>query len=128
MTLLLVDDSAVIRDRLSAMLVELDGVRQVIQASTAAEGLELSNRLAPQLVILDLRMPGGNGLSVLQALKQRKPPPTVVVLTNYPYHGFRRRSLELGADYFLNKSTEFSQVEQVVRDLCLTEGAPWTAA
>ncbi len=110
---LIVDDSATIREILSRILTELKNVEVVGQAQDAAGGLELTRQLHPDLVTLDLRMPGGSGLAVIEQLKQLEPPPIVMVLTNYPYPAYRTRCLAAGADYFLDKSTEFDRIPEL---------------
>ena len=72
------------------------------------------------MVILDIRMPGGSGIDVLKRVKQGEVTPMVIILTNYPYPGYRQKCLQAGADFFLDKSTEFDQIpklfEQLKRD------------
>jgi DNA-binding NarL/FixJ family response regulator len=62
------------------------------------------------VVILDIRVPGGSGFEVLQNIKQGQAAPIVIVLTNYPYSVYRQKCLQAGADFFLDKSTEFDQI------------------
>ena len=69
------------------------------------------------VVILDIRMPGGNGIDVLQAIKRGDPAPTVIMLTNYPYPQYRGKCMDLGADYFFDKSNEFEKVMEVIEQL-----------
>jgi DNA-binding response OmpR family regulator len=68
-------------------------------------------------VILDIRMPGGSGMDVLQAIKREKQAPMVIMLTNYPYPQYRKKCLGLGADYFFDKSTEFEKVTELFKQL-----------
>jgi DNA-binding NarL/FixJ family response regulator len=105
------DDSAIVRERLVTMLTELNGVEIVGQAETVSEAIAAIDNLKPDVVILDIRMPGGSGLDVLQHIKQTQPAPRVIVLTNYPYPAYRQKCLQAGADYFLDKSTEFDQIQ-----------------
>lgn len=115
MKVLLVDDSPLIRQRLSAMLRELDGLDVVGEVDTANEALEALRRLEPDVMIVDIRMPGRSGIGLLEDIKNFAPQPTIIVLTNYPYVAYRRRCLELGAHYFFDKSTEFDKVLDVLR-------------
>ena len=68
----------------------------------------------PDVVILDIRMPDGSGIDVLQTIKQGEPAPAVIVLTNYPYPAYRQKCLQAGADFFLDKSTEFDQIPELI--------------
>ncbi len=113
----IVDDSDIIRDRLARTLGEGEGVRVIGAAADARAGAALVCRERPDVVILDLRMPEGGGFRLLEGIRDVRPHPTTVVLTNFPDSAFRRRSLELGADYFFDKSTEFERIGDVVRAL-----------
>ena len=121
---LLIDGSAVIRQRVARVLREIDGVQVVGEAGDGREGLELIRKLQPDVVILDIRMPGQSGLDVLERLKTDGRSPRVIVLTNYPHAAYRRRCAELGADFFFDKSTEFEKAVDVLRDLTASTG--WT--
>ena len=69
------------------------------------------------VVILDIRMPGGNGLDVLRRMKLEKNAPKVIVLTNYSLPEYKEAAMKLGADYFFDKSTEFEKVRMVLKKL-----------
>jgi DNA-binding NarL/FixJ family response regulator len=117
MRILIADDSAVLRERLTEMLSELPGIEIIGYAQGVQEAIASINRLKPSVVILDIRMPGGNGMDVLQDIKRDKSSPIVIVLTNFPYPQYRKKCLELGADYFLDKSTEFEKVSEIFKQL-----------
>jgi DNA-binding NarL/FixJ family response regulator len=107
------DDSLIVREHLVAMLDELAGIETVGQAENVAEAISGIRILQPDVVILDIRMPGGNGIDVLQNIKQDEVAPMVIILTNYPYPGYRQKCLQAGADFFLDKSTEFDQIPEL---------------
>jgi len=107
------DDSLVVRERLVTMLDELAGIEVVGQAKTVAEAISAIGKLRPDVVILDIHLPDGSGIDVLQTIKQDEPAPVVIVLTNYPYPAYRQKCLEAGADFFLDKSTEFDQIPEL---------------
>jgi DNA-binding NarL/FixJ family response regulator len=71
----------------------------------------------PDVVILDIRMPGGSGIDVLESLKNDKPLPIVIMLSNYSDRPYRRRCLQSGARFFFDKSAEFHKVVEVLRGL-----------
>jgi CheY-like chemotaxis protein len=116
-TALIIDDSKIIRDRLEELLFEVNGVSTVIKAASAREGLELAAAGKPLLVVLDIRMPDICGIDILEHIKQTSPAPVVAVLTNYPDESYRRRCLELGADYFFDKSSEFFEIRNIMKNL-----------
>ena len=107
------DDSLIVREHLVTMLDELAGIEIVGQAENVAEAISAIRNLQPDVVILDIRMPGGSGIDVLQRVKQDEAPPIVIILTNYPFPGYRQKCLEAGADFFLDKSTEFDQIPEL---------------
>jgi DNA-binding NarL/FixJ family response regulator len=115
--ILIVDDSDIMRERLIAMISEIEGVKVIGQAQNADEAMELVEKLEPDVVILDIRMTGESGISVLQKIKTKKPAPIVIVFTNYPYPQYRQICLKLGADYFFDKSTEFNRIPETFKEL-----------
>ena len=117
MKVLIVDDSAIIRERLKTMLSEVTELEDISQAKDSSEAINCFEKLKPEVVILDIRLPGESGIDVLQKIKESNQPPLVIVLTNYPYPHYRRKCLDAGADYFFNKSTEFNKVTEVLKQL-----------
>ncbi len=114
---LIADDSALMRERLAALLFELKDVELVGQARDAHEAFEAIRLLKPDVAILDVRMPKGNGITVLEALKACEVCPVIIMLTAFPYPQYREKCLEAGADYFFDKATEFDSVSQTVEQL-----------
>jgi two-component system, NarL family, response regulator DevR len=110
----IVDDSLIIRERLAEMVNNLEGVELIGEARNVSEAIDAINALQPEVVILDLQMPGGSGLDVLQNMKESEDTPVIIMLTNYAFPGFRQRCLKAGADYFLDKSTEFDQIPELL--------------
>jgi DNA-binding NarL/FixJ family response regulator len=114
---LIADDSLVVRHRLVTMLSEVDEIEVVGQAETGSEGIELVERLHPDVVILDIRMPQGDGISALEAIKTAHPDVIVIMLTNYPYPQYKKKCEAAGADFFFDKSSEFEKVTEVLEQL-----------
>ena len=71
----------------------------------------------PDAVILDIRLPGINGIELLRRIKREHPATRVMMLTNYPYPKYRQQSLAAGADYFFQKATEFDKIPDVLKSL-----------
>lgn len=113
MRILVVDDSAAIRARLVEMLREVPGVEPQ-EATGADEALEAIRASAPDVVVLDVHMPGKSGIDVLPMIKALPSPPVVVILTSHPTEHHRRLSLAHGADFFLDKSRDFARVVELV--------------
>lgn len=115
MNIFIADDSAVLIDRLSDLVKEVPGVTLVGSAGEAPEAGRAILELRPDVVILDLQMKNGNGIEVLEAVKSIHPETIIIVLTNYPYPQYRRKCLAAGADYFLDKSSEFQKIPEILR-------------
>jgi DNA-binding NarL/FixJ family response regulator len=117
MRVLIADDSEVVCQRLIAMLSELPEAEVVGQATNSSEAISSIQELRPDVVILDIRMPGGSGIDVLRAIKKNDSAPRVIVLTNYPYPQYRKACMDAGAEFFLDKSTEFEKVTELIKQL-----------
>lgn len=111
------DDSVLVRERLVGLLSELEAVELVGQAENAPEAIETIQRSRPDVVILDIRLPGGNGIEVLKAIKQNVPAPIVIMLTAFPYRQFHEKCQEAGAEYFFDKASEFHRIVEVLKQL-----------
>ena len=123
MRILLADDSVVIRYRLMSLLSDLPGVEVVGLAATGAEAVARFEHLHPDLTVLDIRMPGGGGIEALSRIKAQDPSAAVIVLTNYPEEQYRRQCLEAGAEFFLDKSTEFERLPEAIEQIRQTQTA-----
>jgi DNA-binding NarL/FixJ family response regulator len=113
----LIDDSARVIQRLEEMLAPLHGVDVVGFASNVSEALRNILASAPSIVILDLQMVGGNGIAVLQTIKQPNPTTILIILTNYATPQYQKKCVAAGAHAFLDKSKDFAQVPWVVQTL-----------
>jgi len=110
----IVDDSAVVRDRLAQMIAELPGIQVVGHADIAFEAIQEIRRLRPSCVVLDISMPGGSGMYVLETVKRENPALTVIMLTNFAHDQYRQKCLQLGADHFFDKTSEFEKVLEIL--------------
>lgn len=117
MKVLIVDDSNVVRDRIVEMLSGITGVEIAGEATNSIEAIHMVNKLKPDVVTLDIRIPGESGIEVLKKIKRTQPSTTVLVLTNYPQEQYKNKCYQLGGDYFFSKSDEFEKVEEVINNL-----------
>src|SRR5512136_2675152 len=92
-----VDDSELVRERLIDMVSEIEGVEVVGETGDLRGAEESIGQLRPDAVILDIRLPDGNGITLLRHMKRERPAATVIVLTNYPYPQYREECLDAGA-------------------------------
>jgi DNA-binding NarL/FixJ family response regulator len=118
---LLVDDDPLVRAGLSLML---DGAEDLAVVGQAADGSEVPDAVAahaPDVVLMDLRMPGVDGLTAIARLMQRPAPPHVVVLTTFDTDDNVLRALRLGADGFLLKDSPPTDIVQAIRAVAAGE-------
>ena len=113
----IVDDSMEIQERLAAMLRDIPGVEVAGQAASVAEAISAVHRLKPDVMILDLRLPDGNGMEVLRLVQREQTRTRIIVLTSYAYPQYEQRAREAGVHAFLNKAHEFGRVAELVRSL-----------
>ena len=121
---LVADNSALVRERLVALVSELETIDLVGQAGDAGETLGCVDRFSPDVVILDSRMIERNGLQVLKQIKAGNRAPVVIVLSTDPYPQYREMCRQLGADFFLDKDTEFDRVNKVLGTLGYERNTP----
>jgi DNA-binding NarL/FixJ family response regulator len=117
MRLFIADDSEILRSRLCDLLSEIEAIQVVGQAANAVETIEAIEDLKPDIVILDIRMPGGDGMLALEKIKKGTNPPKVIMFTNYPYLQYRKKCLDAGADFFFYKANEFEKLVDLLREL-----------
>lgn len=102
---LLVDDHAIWRGGVRSMLEDTD-YNVIGEASSGREAVEAVRNLHPKIVLLDIRMAGGDGLDALHAIKQEHPEVAVVMLTTYDNPTFMARAVAGGASGYLLKGVE----------------------
>jgi two-component system response regulator DevR len=112
-----VEDSDIVRTRLVAMLAETRGVELAGEAASVAEARTRLAAGRPDAVLVDLRLPDGDGFEVIRAAKALTPAPVVVVLTSYAYPQLQAQGLAAGADWFLDKTTDVLRVPEILTSL-----------
>jgi DNA-binding NarL/FixJ family response regulator len=117
MRVIIADDSRVLRERLVASLSEIESVTVVGEEESAPRVVEAVKNLRPDLVIMDIKMAGGDGIEALKHIKKEAHPPVVAMFTNHPYLQYRKRCFDAGADFFLYKPNEFPRLLDVVKKL-----------
>ena len=117
MKVFVADNSAILRKQIIGMLSELRGVEIVGQAQVAPDALRAIREHRPDVVTLDIGMSGGSGMDVLKEIKRDAAALVVIVLTNNSSPPYRKSSMEAGADFFLDKATEFGEVREIIGSL-----------
>lgn len=112
---LVVDDHAVVRGGLRFFLAGADDIEIVGEGASGTEALELVARLAPDLVIMDVMMPGMDGIEATRELRRRFPAVRVLALTSFGEGELVQRALQAGAIGYLLKDTQGSELIGAVR-------------
>ncbi|MFE4330050.1 MULTISPECIES: response regulator [unclassified Streptomyces] len=114
-TLVVVDDHPVVRDGLRGMFDSAPGFRVLAEASNGVEGVDLVARLDPDVVLMDLRMPGGGGVAAIAELTGRGARSKVLVLTTYDTDSDTLPAIEAGATGYLLKDAPRDELFNAVR-------------
>ncbi|CAN5757328.1 response regulator transcription factor [soil metagenome] len=114
-SVLLVDDHPVVIEGLRKLLEAAGDIDVTGTANDASQALERAKRLRPDLVLLDLRMPGASGIQATRRLREQDYGGAVIVLTSYGDQAYVRQALEAGADGYLLKSTPSDELIQSIR-------------
>jgi DNA-binding NarL/FixJ family response regulator len=112
---LVVDDERMVCAHLTTILSAADGIEVVGEAYDGADAVEAAVRLRPDVVLMDLRMPGVDGLTAIGRIAALPTPPRVVALTTFDLDEYVLRALRAGAVGFLLKSTSPEDLVDLVR-------------
>jgi DNA-binding NarL/FixJ family response regulator len=110
----LVEDSSLVRLRLAALIAPIADAEVVGQAGDTATALAGIADGGADVVVVDLRLTGSNGLELVNRLSQGVPRVITIVLTNYSTQAFREASFAAGADYFFDKTSEFDLARDAI--------------
>ncbi len=113
--LLIVDDDALVRAGLTMMLVEVEDLHLVGEAADGSEVDEAVQAHAPDVVLMDIRMPRMDGLAATELLRRRADPPEIIVLTTFDSDEHVLRALRAGASGFVLKDTPPPEIVRSIR-------------
>ncbi|ETK30486.1 response regulator transcription factor [Microbispora sp. ATCC PTA-5024] len=112
---LIVEDQGMMRDALAALLDLEDDLEVVAQVGSAEEAVPTATRVRPDVVLLDIELPGGSGLDVTGDLRAALPGCAVIIVTTFGRPGYLRRALDAGARGFVVKDRPVDELAQAVR-------------
>jgi DNA-binding NarL/FixJ family response regulator len=115
MKILICDDHKIVRDGLRQILQQLQGPTTIAEAGNGDEALDLLRNDTFDILLLDISLPGRNGLEVLQMVKEKWPAINVLILTMQPQEIFALRALKLGASGYLTKDAAMEELLIAVR-------------
>jgi Response regulator containing a CheY-like receiver domain and an HTH DNA-binding domain len=122
LNILIVDDSQSLQERLLGMLGGVTGLENIGQAYSVAEARRVISEQQPAIVILDIQLGDGSGINLLRETKQKYPAIRFIVFTNQCEAQYRQRCTDLGADFFLCKSTGAKSLVATSTDLAADVG------
>ncbi len=112
---MIAEDQAMVRGALAALLALEEDIEIVAEAARADEVLPVALDALPDVALLDIEMPGGDGLSAAAALKESLPSCCVLILTVFGRAGYLKRAMEGGAVGFLLKDAPASELASAIR-------------
>ncbi len=113
--ILIADDHPVVRDGLAGVIEEQDDMAVVGQAATGTEALALYGEQCPDVTLMDLRMPGMNGVEAITAIRQQAPAARVIILSTYDAEEDIYRALQAGAKAYLLKDVGRQVLLETIR-------------
>ena len=114
-TLLLADDQALVRGAMAALLGLEEDLEVVAEVGSGDEVLAAARRTRPDVAVLDVEMPGLDGISAAAQLTSELPGTRVLIVTTFGRPGYLRRALEAGASGFVVKDTPSDELAEAVR-------------
>src|SRR4051794_796812 len=121
---LLCDDVSLLRELLRYELEEDDDVVVVGEAENGHDAVRMAKELKPSIIVLDLAMPGLDGLEAITLIRAEPDPPVILVHSGFDADTMRDRVLALGAEAYLEKGGNLREVREAVRRLVEERPAP----
>lgn len=113
---LIVDDHPVVRQGLQSLLSNYPDIQVAGEADTGLRALEEAARLQPDVVLLDIRLPGANGIDVTRQLRRQNPQARIIILTAYEDDEYLIGALQAGAHGYLLKSASHQTLAEAIRN------------
>lgn len=113
-SVLIVDDHPSFVERMVSLIKDSDTSRQISTAHNYEDAIQVLSSQAHEVVLLDISMPGRNGIELLEEIRRRDQKCTIIMLSNLTAGYYRQECKRLGASYFLDKSAEFDQIPGII--------------
>lgn len=117
MKILSVDDSEIIHNSLYNLLKEIEGLKWIKKAYSIEEAIETISSANPDIILIDIKIKDRTGFEVLEFIKQNFPQTTAIMISNFTTKPYQKKSFELGAKYFIDKSNEFEKLPSIISEL-----------
>ena len=112
---LIAEDQAMVRGALKALLAMEEDIEIVAEVSRADRVVETANHCKPDVALLDIEMPGGDGITAASQLRKEFPSCKTLILTTFGRPGFLRRAMEAGASGFMLKDAPAHELALAIR-------------
>lgn len=112
--IMIVDDNANFVNRMKGLLENLDGISSINVAGNYDSAVGLLIEQTPDFLLLDINLPGKNGIEILKMIKNKNLECEVIMITNHADEYYRNQCKKLGAKHFLDKSSEFGLVAEII--------------
>ncbi len=122
LSILIVDDNQNFTERMIGLLEEVQIPRDIQVAVTFEEARLILAEETPDFILLDINLPGKNGIELLKLIRKNNPGCQVIMITNHADDYYRQQCHELGAKYFLDKSNDFSMVPGIINRFLMGSG------
>ena len=116
--ILLADDHTLVRAGFRALLEKLDGVQVIGEVSDGREAFSMAKELDPDIILMDIAMPGLNGLEATRRLRRTCPRTKVLMLSMYTNEEYLKEALRAGAAGFLLKDADRTEFELAIKTVC----------
>ncbi len=117
MKVFIADESKVVRERIISLINNIEGVEIIGQTKDLNSYRHIKSiiKLKPDVMILDIRILG-NGIKVLKMIREQTITPIVIILSSYTYPQYKEKCIKAGADFFLNKHTDYERIPGLLRE------------
>lgn len=114
---MIVDDHEVVRRGIAEVVERADGMTVVAEAGSVAEGVRRGTLVRPQVMLVDLQLPDGNGIDLIEALREPLPETRAVVLTSFDDDDALAAALRAGAAAYVLKTVRGAEIAEVIRSV-----------
>lgn len=114
---LIVDDHHLVRTSLAHILASEEGIAVLGEAASGEEAVTLSRQLQPDVILMDMRMPGIGGLEATRKILRNNTDVRVLAVTGFLEENFAQRMLEFGASGFISKDTQVADMVDAIRNV-----------
>ena len=119
---LIVEDNSTFRQSLKELLCTRFSSMDVEEAADGEEALKRIAALVPDIIFMDIKLPGENGFQITKKVKAKYPAIIVIMLTYYDLPEHREAALQCGANHFLSKGTSTQEVVELVQSIISEKG------